>query len=156
MMFLLRTAFWVCVALALLPSFVPQRGTTVTSDLAATDAVNAASATFADMSRLCERRPDACAAGGDFAVAFGRRTREGAKIVYALVTGLAKPDRAEVPDRADPAPRAPAATTGVADAAPAIAAPASKPSQNTLTAADALPAWRAPRPHRETGAKRPT
>lgn len=147
MFFLLRTAFWVSVALALLPSFVPRQDGTVSADVTATDAVNAASATFADMIRLCERRPDACTAGSEFAVAFGQRTREGAKILYDLVGNrLAKSDHADT--SAHP-PGTPAPTTAAGDTEPAVASSA-KPSQNTLTAADTAVPWHGPRPRRDT------
>src|ERR1700723_899902 len=58
MMFLLRTTFWVSVMLALLPSFVSGQATTNAPEVGTSEAVTAASATFADLSRFCERRSD--------------------------------------------------------------------------------------------------
>src|SRR5579864_977088 len=78
MMFLLRTAFWTCVALALLPSFAPTPSSTVPVDLSASEAVTAASATVADVSSFCDRRPQACAAGAEIFSAFGQRVQAGA------------------------------------------------------------------------------
>jgi len=156
MMSVLRTALWVSVALALLPSFVPRQDSTLPADAAASDAVNAASATFADMSRLCERRPDACAAGSDFAWAFGRRVREGAKILYEFAErSVGKPERPEGQEHRQAA----LPPTGIAagDAVPGVpgvpgAANPEKPSQDTLTAADMARPWRGPPARRDAGA----
>jgi Family of unknown function (DUF5330) len=139
MMFLLRTAFWMSVALALLPSFVAKP--TVPVDVGAADAMTAASATVADLSGFCQRRPDACAAGAQLATAFGQRAQAGAKIVYDFVGD--KVARAEQPG----------ATAGTV-AAEAPAGEAAKPSQNTLTAGDMTPQWRGPQSHKDAAAKR--
>jgi hypothetical protein len=134
MMFLLRTAFWLSVVLALLPTFASKQPTAVPVEIGATQAVTAAGATISDLSGFCERQPDACAAGAQLATAFGQRTREGAKIVYDFVGDrLAKPERAAVP-----APEAVEA----------------RPSQNTLTAGDITPAWRGPKPRRDAAGRR--
>src|SRR5580700_7438363 len=94
MMFLLRAAFWASVALALLPSFVPKQASTVPADVGTAEAMTAASETVADLSGFCERRPEACAAGVQFANAFGQRAQAGAKILYDLVGDkLGKPER---------------------------------------------------------------
>jgi len=132
MMFLLRTAFWLSVALALLPSFVPKQAATVPVDVGAADAMTAASATVADLSGFCERRPDACAAGAQFATVFGQRAKAGAKILYDLV--------GDKLDRIDPA-------------AGSAAAEAVKSSQHTLTTTDMAPPWRGPS-HKDASAKR--
>jgi hypothetical protein len=121
MMFLLRTAFWIGVVLALLPTFGPKQSAPQAAGVGATEAVTAASATFADMIQFCNRQPDACAAGAQFASVFGERAQAGAKMLYEIVgEKLAKADAADVP------------TGGV------------KLSQSTLTSADLAPAWRGP------------
>jgi len=138
MMFLMRTAFWVSVALALLPSF----------NVGTSEAATAASATFADLSHFCDRRPEACAAGAQLASAFGQRAQAGAKIMYEFVGDrLAKQEHPQ---------EHPAAGTPVATNLPTEtpAADTAKGSQQTLTSADITPAWRGPPPRRE--AKRPT
>jgi Family of unknown function (DUF5330) len=138
MMFLLRTAFWMSVALALLPSFVAKQASTVPIDVGAADAMTAASATVKDLSGFCERRPDACAAGAQFATAFGQRAQAGAKIVYEFVgEKLVKAEQ-----------------SGAGGGAEAPAADALKSSQNTLTTNDMAPAWRGPQPRRDASAKR--
>jgi uncharacterized protein DUF5330 len=121
MMFLLRTAFWIGVVLALLPTFGPKQSAPQAAGVGTTEAVTAASATFADMIQFCNRQPDACAAGAQFASVFGQRAQAGAKMLYEIVgEKLAKADAgaADVP------------TGGV------------KLSQSTLTSADLALAWR--------------
>jgi len=145
MMFLLRTAFWVSIALALLPSLVPKQAATVPVDVGAADAMTAASATVADLSGFCERRPDACAAGVQVATAFGQRAQAGARILYELVS-----------DRLGKSERNAAGSSGPAASA-AVEVPgteAVKSSQHTLTAADTTPSWRGPHPRRDGSAKR--
>lgn len=152
MMFLLRTTFWVSVMLALLPSFVSGQATTNAPEVGTSEAVTAASATFADLSRFCERRADACAAGAQLATAFGQRAQAGAKIVYEFVT-----DRFAKQEHAKQEPAKPdhlAAGNPVAPVTEAPAVKSAKASQQTLTTADTGPAWRGPPPRREM--KRPT
>jgi hypothetical protein len=139
MMFLLRTAFWTSVALALLPSFVPAQSSNVPIDLRASEAVTAASQTVADVSTFCERRHEACAAGAEFIAAFGQRVQAGAKILFEFAGDrLNKPERPATPSSAAAAPSVLPTT---ADAA--------KASQHTLTSADMAPAWRGPSPRRD-------
>jgi Family of unknown function (DUF5330) len=123
MMFLLRTAFWIGVVLALLPTFGPKQSAPQAAGAGATEAVTVASATFADMIQFCNRQPDACAAGAQFASVFGQRAQAGAKMLYEIVgEKLAKADAG-----AEDVP-----TGGV------------KLSQSTLTSADLALAWRGP------------
>jgi hypothetical protein len=145
MMFLLRTAFWISVALALLPSVVPKQASTVPVDVGAADAMAAASATVADLSGFCERRPDACAAGAHVATAFWQRARAGATILYDLATDqLGKTER----------------TAGTSSGPPANAgaegpsAEVAKSSQQTLMTGDMSPPWRNPHPRRDASTKR--
>jgi hypothetical protein len=140
MMFLLRTAFWLSFALALIPTFAPRPSATAPADLVAAEAVTAASATVADMSKFCERRPDACTAGAQFASAFGQRARAGAQILYDFVGDRLKPE----------------AGSGDAVAANTPMRDAAKPSQSTLTAADLTPAWHGPSPRQAGSAKHTT
>ena len=91
-MFLLRTAFWIGVVLALLPTFGPKQSAPQAAGVGTTEAVTAASATFADMIQFCNRQPDACAAGAQFASAFGQRAQAGAKMLYEIVGDKARQD----------------------------------------------------------------
>ncbi len=122
-MFLLRTAFWIGVVLALLPTFGPKQSAPQAAGIGATEAVTAASATFADMIQFCNRQPNACAAGVQFASAFGQRAQAGAKMLYEIVGE--KLTKAE---------------GGAADAPSGDTAP----SQTTLTSADLALPWRGP------------
>jgi hypothetical protein len=125
MMFLLRTAFWIGVVLALLPTFGPKQSAPQAAGVGTTQAVTAASATFADMIQFCNRQPDACAAGAQFASAFGQRAQAGAKMLYEIVGDkLAKTD-------------------GGADAGDGPTGNV-KLSQSTLTPADLELPWRGP------------
>jgi Family of unknown function (DUF5330) len=135
MMFLLRTAFWLAVVLALLPSFGPKAAVPAATGVEATEAVTAASETLGDMIGFCGRQPNACATGVHLASAIGQRAQAGAKMLYGMVgEKLAK-------------------TEGAGDeTAPANASAADvKVSQNTLSPTDLVPAWRGPR-HKDKGA----
>jgi hypothetical protein len=158
MMFLLRTALWTSLALALLPSLVPTKSSPVAVDIEPAEALTAASETIADLGGLCERRPEACAAGAQFAAAFWHRTQAGAKIVYDFVGAqLANGDRMHSAG-AGAAGAAGAAAGGAAAGAAAGAEPepeAAIPKNriaapDTLSAADLVPAWRGPPPRRDS------
>jgi Family of unknown function (DUF5330) len=128
MMFLLRTAFWLAVVLALLPSFGPKASAPAATGVEATEAVTAASETLGDMFQFCSRQPNACAAGVHIASAIGQRAQAGAKMLYGMVgEKLAKTEAG-----GDGAPASPPAGDV-------------KVSQNTLTPADLMPAWRGTR-----------
>src|SRR5215470_869069 len=133
MMFLLRTAFWATVALALVPSFAPKQASPVPVEAGAVNAMSAASATFADLSGLCQRRPDACTAGTQAVTVFGQRIRAGTTILYGLVSDrLGKTERAAVRS---------AGSAANAGAAAGASNEAVKSSQHTLTAGDMSPTW---------------
>jgi Family of unknown function (DUF5330) len=129
MMFLLRTAFWLAVVLALLPSFGPKASAPAATGVEATEAVTAASETIGDMFQFCNRQPNACAAGIHLASAVSQRAQAGAKMLYGMIgERFAKSESA------------------VEDGQPAnVSAADVKVSQNTLTPADLMPAWRGPR-----------
>ncbi len=166
MMFLLRTAFWISVALALLPSFVSKQPTAAAAKIDATGAMTAATDTVADVGGFCDRRPQACAAGAQLAIAFGERAQEGAKIVYDFIGAkIAKSDRDGGTDgvatkSADgKAVEAKPVATASAEVKQADAKPVetksvdtkpidAKPSRHTLTASDVAVPWRGPPPAR--------
>jgi uncharacterized protein DUF5330 len=132
MRFLLRMAFWLTVVLVLLPSGGSQPTPKV--NVSAFEAVSAAKATVTDMGSFCERQPEACTVGSQTAVAIGHRAQAGAKLLYEYLNEHFG---------AHDSP-ATAGTTGK----PA-AAPASRPSQHTLSPADVVPPWRGPQPRKE-------
>jgi len=122
MFFLLRVAFWLTVVLVLLPSGGSQKPKE--SQFGAADAVVAATAAVSDMSKICDRQPDACTAGSNAAVAIGQRAQAGARMVYEFIT-----DRIVH-----------------SDATPARTVPVHPGSQSTLRPDDLEPAWRGPSP----------
>jgi hypothetical protein len=131
MMFLFRVAFWLSVAIVLLPTppSVPE------SKVGATQAVGAASAAVSDMRAFCTRQPDACEVGSQALTAFGYKAQASAKWVYEFLSEKLSTDRTA----ATPASHVPAA-------------PDTGPSQHTLTPTDVAPAWRGPR---QADARRP-
>jgi hypothetical protein len=107
--------------------------------------MTAASATVADLSGFCERRPDACAAGAQFATVFGQRAQAGAKIVYDFVGAKIGKSERTATNTSAPAGNA---------AADALGAEIVKSSQHTLTTTDMTPSWRGPHPRKDGSAKR--
>lgn len=94
MFFLLRMAFWLCIVLALLPSDKPTDNDKA-PQVAATDAVSAATAAVSDMAQFCTRQPTACEIGGQAASAVGHRAQAGAKKVYDYITEKKGPEITE-------------------------------------------------------------
>lgn len=128
MFFLLRMTFWLGLVLVLLPSGSSQRPQG--SQVAASEAISAASATVGDLRQFCARQPDACTVGSQVASQLGARAQAGARMLYEFVTETLK--------RKD---------TGPENAGHAIA---DKDSQNTLTPADLAAPWRAPVPRKDS------
>jgi hypothetical protein len=126
-MFLIRTAFWLSVAIVLLPT--PPSPNAPESKVGATQAVSAATAAVSDMRGFCTRQPDACEVGSQALTAFGYKAQASAKWAYEFLSAKLGSDRTATV--ADPAKAAPAADTS--------------PSQHTLTPTDTAPAWRGPR-----------
>src|SRR5947207_6261828 len=84
MFFLLRMAFWLGLVLILLPSGSSQQPQG--SQIAASDAISAASATVGDLRQFCARQPDACTVGSHVASQLGSRAQAGARMLYQFVT----------------------------------------------------------------------
>nr|WP_319382638.1 DUF5330 domain-containing protein [uncultured Roseibium sp.] len=113
MLFLLRTAFWLTLVLALIPLGSDQTSTPdKTAEVDPVSAFLAAQATVSDIGGFCNRNPQACEAGGNALTAIGSRARDGALIVYqyfdkddqdraieeSLVTGSTSPATAKASD----------------------------------------------------------
>jgi hypothetical protein len=126
-MFLIRTAFWVSVAIVLLPT--PPSPNAPESKVGATQAVSAASAAFSDARSFCTRQPDACEIGSQALTAFGYKAQASAKWVYEFLSAKLGSDHGATAEHGKPV--LPAADSG--------------PSQHTLTPTDTAPAWRGPR-----------
>lgn len=150
MMFLFKLAFWLGLVLVLLPTG-SKRHTTDTQQIEVAEAATAATAAVSDLSRFCTRQPDSCAVGSQVAGVLARRAKDGAVMVYELITE--RDETTSERTRVPPARRTVIAhdghgpdrgTTGSVGAAPAAMLPRPRPtrSQDTLTAADRTPVWR--------------
>jgi hypothetical protein len=126
MFFLLRTAFWICVLLLVLPlGGEPAGDGPSVEERASIDAMSAlaaAGAAVSDVTGFCERQPAACDVGGQALRLVGERAMTGA----AAIQDYLGQDHVE---------------TG--RALPAAAAP-SEARRGTLTPSDRKPAWRGP------------
>ncbi|SHL63059.1 DUF5330 domain-containing protein [Roseibium suaedae] len=81
MFFLLRTAFWLTLVLALIP--IGSGGSdSETKSIDPVAAYFAAQAAVSDLSGFCGRNPAACETGSEAISAIGARARDGARIVY--------------------------------------------------------------------------
>ncbi|MBX6329288.1 MAG: DUF5330 domain-containing protein [Pseudolabrys sp.] len=122
MFFLLRVAFWLAVVCVLLAS---GRGQPAAPDAQfdAAEAVTFASAAVSDARGFCDRRPDACVAGGKVASALGRKAEAGARMIYEFLVGRLAATR-------DAPAAAPAQVVRAAD-------------HGTLSASDREAPWRA-------------
>jgi hypothetical protein len=130
MFFLLRMAFWLGLVLVLLPSGASQQPQG--NQVAASEAISAASATVGDLRQFCARQPDACTVGSHVATQLGSRAQAGARMLYEFVTETLKRKEAAADNSGRDAK--PAADRAIAD----------KDSQNTLTPADLAAPWRGP------------
>jgi len=133
MFFLIRTAFWLSIVVMLLPT--PQSMKTPESNVGATQAISAATATVSDMRQFCARQPDACEVGSAALTQFGHKAQASAKWLYEFLSEKLGTDHT-------------ASVKGEPKAVPVEI----DPSQNTLTSADTAPAWRGPQ--RQADAKR--
>jgi len=133
MRFLLKTAFWLTVVVMLLPANEKRPP----SQVGATEAVSAATATMSDMRQFCSRQPDACAVGSQAATTFGQKAQAGAKMLYEFLSDRTAPNE----------------TGSVAGKPADRPGHAAQPSQHTLTPADIAPTWRGPEPRKD--GKRP-
>ena len=125
MFFLLRVAFWLGIVLVLLPSG-DYRPKTQAPQIGAADAVSAASAAVSDLSGFCGRQPEACAVGGQAAIALGQRAQAGARYLFDLLQDSLAPSE-----------------TG------SIGGGQGGKSQHTLKPSDLEPEWRAPLPPKD-------
>ena len=140
MFFLLRMAFWLTLALALLPTgnSQPAKGPQIT----ASDAVVAAGATVSDMSHFCDRQTEACAVSAQAASIIGQRAQAGAKMVFDFINDqMARSETGSLPD----AKVVPVSTR---------AAPTAPGSQTTLRPDDMAPSWQGPPTRREARPRR--
>ncbi|MDB5600215.1 MAG: hypothetical protein JWN71_2259 [Xanthobacteraceae bacterium] len=132
MFFLLRVGFWLSIVIMLLPTGETRKAPP-SAQLSTTEAVSAAGAAVSDLRQFCSRQPDACAVGGQAAVAFGYKAQASAKMLYEFITEQLAPN--ETGSVAAPAARTKSAATTIETRA-----------NETLTPTDLEPAWRGPTP----------
>jgi hypothetical protein len=141
MFFLLRMAFWLGLVLILLPSGSSQQ--LPPSDVGASDAISAASATVGDLRQFCIRQPDACTVGSHVATTLGYKAQAGAKMLYDFLT-----------EQLGPKETGSVASNGSHPGKSVLVrsdkAGPERASQNTLTPADLAPLWHAPAPRKDT------
>jgi len=142
MFFLLRMAFWLGLVLVLLPSGSVQPNASQT-EVGASEALSAASATVGDLRGFCTRQPDACTVGSQVATAIGYKAQAGAKMLYDFLSEALAPR--ETGSLTNGTPRGGSS----AKATPEKSVP-ERTSQNTLTPADLAPAWRGPAPRKDS------
>jgi hypothetical protein len=141
MFFLLRMAFWLGLVLILLPSGAAQRGPSG-SEVKASEALSAASATVGDLRGFCARQPDACTVGSQVATAIGYKAQAGAKMLYDVLSeALAPRETGSLPNGT------PRRAAGAKAALEKTAV--ERTSQSTLTPADLAPNWRGPPPRKD-------
>jgi hypothetical protein len=127
MFFLLRMAFWLTLAFALLPTGGSQPA--AGPQLHANDAVTAASAAVSDASHFCTRQAEACEVGSKAVQVIGQRAQAGAKMVFDFINDQIT--------RSDTGPQPDAKTVPVS-------VPSAPGSQSTLRPDDLAPAWQGP------------
>ncbi len=137
MFFLLRMAFWLGLVLILLPSGSSQRAPA--SQVGASEAISAASATVGDLRQFCTRQPDACTVGSQVATELGYKAQAGAKMLYDFLTEALAPK--------ETGSLAEGGVSHSSKSAMAKSVP-EKTSQNTLTPADLALPWRGPTPRK--------
>ncbi len=121
MFFLIRSAFWLCLVILLIPGD-PDSGTDAPR-VTLGQAVSAAGATIADLSGFCSRNPEACATGGTALSVIGEKAWQGAEFLLGFLA-----------DRLDQANEQPVAATTL----------------GTLTDADRAMPWQRPNSSRDT------
>jgi hypothetical protein len=87
-MFLLRAAFWLTVAILLIPA---DSQTGEAPRVTIVNAFLAAKATVADLSAFCERNPDVCVTGGAAFDLFAEKAQSGARMLYRYLDKPADP-----------------------------------------------------------------
>jgi hypothetical protein len=82
-MFLLRSAFWLSIAILFIPAD-PETGTEAPR-VTAIEALIAARATITDLSAFCDRNPDVCVTGSAAMKLFGQKAENGVRMLYDYI-----------------------------------------------------------------------
>lgn len=83
-MFLIKSAFWLTVAIAFIPVSNDQliEGQ---RNITTAETISLAQSVISDASSFCDRNPGPCETGGMIASQLGVKAREGARIAYAYL-----------------------------------------------------------------------
>ncbi|SON54864.1 hypothetical protein HDIA_1323 [Hartmannibacter diazotrophicus] len=92
MMFLIRTAFWLTIVIALIPVDGREQAADAgeAPPLGAMEAIYAAQATASDLGGFCGRNPNVCQIGGRIASTMALKAKTGARMVYEWIDGEEK------------------------------------------------------------------
>jgi hypothetical protein len=130
-MFLIRVAFWVGLAVLLLPTDERQQARLYSTAVATVERVT----TF------CERNAQACAAGTELWATFMKKAEFGARMAIDLVSSGGRKDEETASPRAQPASARSKPEAKLLE--PKLLEPKAHSSvRGTLTPADLAPAWR--------------
>jgi hypothetical protein len=83
MFFLIRSAFWLCLVILLIPGD-PESGSEAPR-VTLGQALSAAGATIADVSGFCGRNPEACETGGIALAMIGEKALQGAEFLITVI-----------------------------------------------------------------------
>lgn len=86
-MFLVRMAFWLGLAVLILPVDKDKIDPAATDSISASSAIELAAGTLSDLSGFCTRKPDVCAKGYDAFIAFGAKAKYVSGAAYAYFNG---------------------------------------------------------------------
>lgn len=120
-MFLIRVAFWVGLAVLLLPTDERQQARLY----------NTAAVTVERVATFCDRNAQTCATGADLWATFLKKAEFGGRMAIELISSAGRKDAAAPAPQAEPI-----------SAKPAPEAKAAPVARGTLTPADLSPPWR--------------
>ncbi|PLX39044.1 MAG: hypothetical protein C0606_00410 [Hyphomicrobiales bacterium] len=113
-MSLIRTAFWLCLLIAVLPIEPDTSDNTAQTDISTWEAIGAAQSIYSDISGFCERNPATCETGQSAANAFSNKAKASAKALYEYLNDDETAAPAPVPASTEPAGKVSPAPTNPA------------------------------------------
>ncbi len=81
-MFLLRSAFWLCLVILILPIDKEEIDPTITQSISAGSVLQLAGGAVSDISQICQRKPDFCIASQEAFMALGVKAHHFAGLAY--------------------------------------------------------------------------
>jgi hypothetical protein len=88
-MFLIRTAFWLSLVIAFIPTGESNAPNPALADsgpqVSAIEALSAAQNTVSDLAGFCDRNPNTCETGSAALKVFGQKAQYGAMKIYELI-----------------------------------------------------------------------